>query len=171
MRHSLTLLIVLLGLSGAGCGYSQCPLSDAKTTILDRDLIGTWEFEKNTQERDRVHIGLKEGSSTELEIVTVGVHRERVRITRSELRPTRIGNDMYLSVPIEGEADDEGKQEKQRVWMPMRYRSGEERLHLEVLHPKLTSDAIEAGDVDRTVEEIDIHALVDQGLNPLLGIN
>ncbi len=166
MSQRNRLMLLFLAICLAGCGYSTHPLSDEKTNAVDRELLGTWEFVKEPERKDRLHVGLRKGSNAELEVAVVTVKDGRVLVAREPLRTTKIGGEKYLSVPLALDGKENSRL-KQVAWLPGRYRVKGDRLVLEFLDLDRTSAAIDAGEIEGQVEEIDISAIVSQAADTL----
>jgi hypothetical protein len=106
--RSSGLKLALLGLLAAGCVHSTHPLSDEKTSVPDLRLLGEWEYRSGPDETVQLHVRLKEGSETVLEVVGSDKNeRLEDKNERLELLLTKLGEHHYASV-LDETADETG---------------------------------------------------------------
>jgi hypothetical protein len=131
----------------AGCGVtSDHPLSDEKTSVVDEDLIGRWRAVKagTGKETSAVFVGRVKGTKNTLEAVGLELDDEQhVRVQRFRLYATTIGDRRYLSATGEMTGP----------YMFLRYaKPDEDTLHLYLMEAEFVARAIEAGELEGTVE-------------------
>jgi hypothetical protein len=111
-KRARTVAILLSTLLLAGCGSQvfDHPLADAKTSVADPHLIGTWELagtEKadGTRESDegpqpRIHIGRAEEHANVLEGAWIELKKEHLAVRRLKLYASRVGTQRWLSISL-----------------------------------------------------------------------
>ena len=141
-----TCMLVLGGCGGVGFEH---PLSDAKTTAVDEQLIGFWEpvasslGEADPEPGDlwpRIAVGKAADSATAMEAVALEVEDGVVTVKRLELLATRIGAHRYLSL--------RDPQETDKRWMVVRYDvTDDDLLRAQVLDAEVFAQAVDAGEL------------------------
>jgi hypothetical protein len=105
IRRFATTFSVLSLLMFTGCVASVQPLSDAKTSVPDLQLLGAWEFiDDETKEATRVVVSRKKDAPN----VLVAVADDGKEKETGELFLTQIGKDHFVSVE---NTDKDGKKQ------------------------------------------------------------
>lgn len=147
----------LLLLAGCGGVTLEHPLSDDKTTAVDEQLIGYWELVPESVGEEtagpgerwpRIAVGRKKGDDRAMEAVGLQLEDGYVKVSRLDVRPTRIGDQRYLSL--------RNPEEAEQGWFVIRYRFDDDgRMHGRVLDPEASAASVDAGDVQGEVKSPD----------------
>jgi hypothetical protein len=168
--NAAKVLLVLVGaglLAGCGGVLSENPASDATTSQADAALIGFWRVDwaasaaflgKDGKPGEGLFVvGRKAGAENVLELVSVGMKRERVDLTRGEIYATKAGAVGVLSLrqrPEPEDAEGEKPAKEKDVWAIVRYEaSGDGSLVVHVMDEQAVAADVKAGKVAGKSEE------------------
>ena len=96
--HQLTTAYAVSVIFFAGCISSREPLSDAKSSIPDLRLIGTWEFTGGTG-KSVVEISRQKDSPNVLN--AVGKNEKLRQEKKANLFCAKLGDDFFVSIEVE----------------------------------------------------------------------
>ncbi len=104
MRKPVTfLLAALVPLVLASCVTSKNPLSDEKTSSVDRHLIGTWHQQETDGSPYSMTIGRKPATSNVMEWVSLSHNkRQEVQVKRHDVF-AKPGRTKYISITLEAD--------------------------------------------------------------------
>ena len=146
--HPATLAATcLLLLGGCGSVTFENPLSDDETTQVDERLVGYWEPIPESIDAPEPGPGdlwhhlvvgrLAEGSDR-MEAVVLDVDSGVVKVTRIEIRPTRIGDKRYMSLI--------NRDEVEKGYYVVRYdMPADNRIRLQLVDEDVFAKAVETG--------------------------
>ena len=151
IASALVIAFPLIGFS-AGCAMSLHPLSDDRTSVSDKQLLGVWEeVEKNEgkdndeQKPDRFRIDSKPNSKVAMLVTDLDSKDKMPPLT---LLATILGERRYLSLGGHNE-------EKNRLeWLIAEYKiTDQDSLQMRLFDPKRVRKEVEAGTIKGHVEE------------------
>lgn len=148
MQARFVLLIAALPLIGfsSGCAISLHPLSDEKSSIADKQLIGEWEVsEKDKDEPDRFKVEPKSDSQVAMLVKNLKAGDKKPPMT---LLATKLGKRRYLS--LGGRNEERNRLE----WLIAEYDwRNKDSFRMRLLNPKRVRQEVEAGRIKGHVEE------------------
>ena len=132
--HRLTAAFAVSVIFLAGCISSQVPLSDAKSSVPDLRLIGTWEFTAGTG-KSVVEISRPKDSPNVLN--AVGKYESLRQEKKANLFCPKLGDDFFVSIEVEVK--------DRKLYTTAKYEvSGDDTIKLSGLDNKFFEAAIKA---------------------------